>query len=121
MGAMLTDTYIFLGALLILAFTPGVLGLVPPNRWGYGIKLTGFENPEKWYPLQRRGGLLSVVVGVALVLAGVLLHWVAPPMSQRTQIIITVMIIPVFWGDLIGMFLIAQRIGPKGRADRRIR
>jgi hypothetical protein len=38
---MLTDIYIFLGALLIVVNAPLVLGLVPPNRW-CGIRLTGF-------------------------------------------------------------------------------
>ncbi len=108
---MLTDAYIVLGALLIVAFAPGVLGLVPPNRWGYGIKLTGFEKPEKWYPLQRRGGILAVVVGAACLLAGILLHWAIPPLSQRTQIIVTVMLVPIFWANLIGTFLIAERMG----------
>lgn len=94
---------------MIVLFAPLVLGLVPPNRW-CGIRLTGLDAPEKWYPLNRRGGLLFLCVGAALVLTGVLLHWVVPPMSDRTQIIVTVLLIPIFYTTLITMLIIAFRM-----------
>lgn len=78
---MLTDAYIAFGVLLIVLSLPLVFGLVPPNRW-YGIRLPGFQSPERWYPLHRRGGLIFVVEGAVLVLVGVLLHWLVPSLSQ---------------------------------------
>ncbi len=106
---MLTDAYIGLGGLLIVLCTPLVLGLVPPNNL-YGIRLPAFMSPEKWYPLQRRGGLLLLVLGVVLVLTGILLHWVAPPLSQRVQILLTVLLIPIFYTTMIAMLIFASRM-----------
>lgn len=113
---MLIDAYIFLGSLLIVLTAPLVLGLVPPNGW-YGIRLPGFAKPEHWYPLQLRGGLLVMVLGIGLALAGVLLHWVAPPLSQRTQILLTVLLIPIFYTTMVGVTIMAGAIlrGPKDR------
>lgn len=105
---MLTDAYIFLGALLIVLTAPLVLGLVPPNGW-YGIRLTGFDSSEKWYRLNRRGGMLLLLSGAAFLLIGALLHWVAPPLSDRAQIILTVLLIPIFWATMIGMWIMASR------------
>lgn len=106
---MLTDTYILLGGLMIVVCAPLVLGLVPPNNW-YGIRLPAFMSAEKWYPLQRRGGLLLLGLGVVLVAVGILLHWVAPPLSQRVQILLTVLLIPIFYTTMVAMLIFAPRM-----------
>jgi hypothetical protein len=106
---MLTDTYIFFGGLLIALCAPLVLGLVPPNNW-YGIRLPAFATPDKWYPLQRRGGLVLLLLGVALVATGILLHWVAPPLSQRVQILLTVLLIPIFYTTMVAILIGASRM-----------
>jgi hypothetical protein len=105
---MLTDTYIFFGGLLIALCAPLVLGLVPPNNW-YGIRLPAFATPDKWYPLQRRGGLVLLLLGIALVATGILLHWVAP-LSQRVQILLTVLLIPIFYTTMVAILIGASRM-----------
>ena len=101
--------YFLFGVLLILLATPLVLGLVPPNPW-YGIRLPSYAAKDKWYPLNRRGGLIVLLLGGGFLLTGILLTWFVPPVSNETQVLLTVLPIPIFVLVVIVTLIIAPRI-----------
>jgi uncharacterized membrane protein len=72
---MLPLVFLFLlvGLLMIALALPLIRGKVPPNSWyGFRIRLT-LEDPEIWYPANRRGGCLLLVVGLVTIAAALLL------------------------------------------------
>ena len=73
--AMLPLVVLFLlvGLLMIVLAIPLIRGKVPPNSWyGFRIRLT-LEDPEIWYPANRHGGWLLLVVAMVSILAALLL------------------------------------------------
>jgi hypothetical protein len=65
--------FLFIGLLMIGLAIPLIRAKVPPNTWyGFRIRLT-LDDPEIWYPANRRGGWLLLAVGGVTIAASLLL------------------------------------------------
>jgi uncharacterized membrane protein len=65
--------FLCIGLLMIALAIPLILGRVPPNTWyGFRIRLT-LSDPEIWYPANRHGGWLLLIVGLVTIAAALLL------------------------------------------------
>ena len=74
--------------LVLLGFSiPMWLEKVPMNRW-YGVRIQkSFESEENWYRINRFGGMLGVLTGLAIALVGVAcLLW--PPAGQGLELLL---------------------------------
>jgi len=65
--------FIVMGLLMIILSIPMIQGRVKPNRW-YGFRTRAtLENPDIWYPANAYAGRLLLWLGVAIILASLLL------------------------------------------------
>jgi hypothetical protein len=61
--------YIIFGVFLAVVAIPLILGKIPPNGlYGFRVKKT-MENPELWYPVNRRTGKWLLVVSAFIIVA----------------------------------------------------
>jgi hypothetical protein len=68
MSTMMT-MFLIIGLFLAGLSIPLILGIIPPNGlYGFRIRKT-IENPEIWYPVNKRAGIWLLVLGVSVVLA----------------------------------------------------
>ncbi len=62
-----------MGLLMIIVAIPMIQGRVKPNNWyGFRIRAT-LDNPDIWYPANAYAGRLLIWLGVATILASLLL------------------------------------------------
>ena len=72
---------VFTGLLTIILCVPLVLGKVPPNPW-YGVRLpAAYRNNKNWYRINRVGGWITILWGVAMILYGVALFLFAQQLA----------------------------------------
>jgi hypothetical protein len=61
--------FLIMGLLLAGLSIPLILGIIPPNGlYGFRIRKT-IENPEIWYPVNKRAGMWLLVLGICVILA----------------------------------------------------
>jgi hypothetical protein len=61
--------FLIMGLLLAGLSIPLILGIIPPNGlYGFRIRKT-IENPEIWYPVNKRAGMWLLALGICVILA----------------------------------------------------
>lgn len=94
-----------LGVLLAAVALPLILGKVPMNRW-YGVRVPrAFESPEKWYAINRVGGLWLLADAGVLILGGALMFH-----SRRLDPPMILVPVAVVIASLVGMLVHVSRL-----------
>ena len=81
--------FIATGLLMIILGIPMIQGRVKPNNW-YGFRTrTTLDNPDIWYPANAYAGRLLVWLGVAIILASLLLSLIPGISEDAYSLLVT--------------------------------
>lgn len=102
------DVLLLVGVVMAALAVPLIMRAVPMNRF-YGVRTRrAFASDDNWYALNAFGGVLFLIYGAALVIAGIIGRTLAlPPASPWTPAFVV--------GPLLGIVLVLLLIGAYSR------